>query len=408
MEKINNIPKGWKEYKLGEVCDINLGLTHTPIYVEEGIPFVSVKDISNTKLELSTTKRISRAEFESFPKGAKPRKGDVLFCRVGTIGHSQIVTTDEPFGIFVSVGFLRMKSSSIINKYIKYWMDSYCFTSQVEMEVKGGTRKNLNTGWLKNFSISIPPTIDEQSTIVSRIESSFSRLDSGIATLQKVQKQLAVYRQAVLKEAFEGCGEKKKVKLVEITDDIKIGPFGTMLHKEDYIANGIPVINPQHIKNGQIVPNDNISVSLEKYNELSSYKVKKNDIIMGRRGEMGRCAPISEKEDGWLCGTGSILFRLKENFDAIFYAKILSSPTVVHYLEENATGTTMKNLNEKIVRNIPVPYITRQEQAEITNAIESRLSVCDSIEKTVTESLRQAEVLRQSILKEAFEGKWGK
>ena len=125
---------------------------------------------------------------------------------------------------------------------------------------------------------------------------------------------------------------------------------------------------------------------------------------MGRRGEMGRCAAVTGKEDGWLCGTGSILFRLKPDFDAVFYAQILSSPDVVHYLEENATGTTMKNLNEDIVKNIPVPYITRQQQKLIAQKIDAALSVCDSIEKTVDTALQQAEALRQSILKKAFEG----
>ena len=124
---------------------------------------------------------------------------------------------------------------------------------------------------------------------------------------------------------------------------------------------------------------------------------------MGRRGEMGRCAAVTQKEEGWICGTGSILFRLKPEFDAAFYAKILSSPDVVHYLEENATGTTMKNLNDEIVRHIPVPYVSRQQQAAIFEKIDNSLSVCDNIEATVDLSLQQSEAMRQSILKQAFD-----
>ena len=195
------------------------------------------------------------------------------------------------------------------------------------------------------------------------------------------------------------------VEISQIVDDIRIGPFGTMLHKSDYISAGVPVINPQHIKNNSIIPSGKVSISAEKAGELSSYKLRYNDIVMGRRGEMGRCAAVTEKEDGWICGTGSIMFRLKEEFDAVFYAQILSSPDVVHYLEENATGTTMKNLNEEIVKHIPVPYITRQQQSTISQKIDAALSVCDSIEKTVNTALQQAEAMRQSILKQAFEGR---
>ena len=123
---------------------------------------------------------------------------------------------------------------------------------------------------------------------------------------------------------------------------------------------------------------------------------------------MGRVSAIGERENGWICGTGSIIFRLKKDYDAQFYAQILSSPNVVHYLEKKATGTTMKNLNEKIVSHIPVPNITKKEQKDITKKIEEKLSICDSIEQTVNTALSQAEAMRQSILKKVFEGELSK
>lgn len=260
--------------------------------------------------------------------------------------------------------------------------------------------------WIQQYSkikVSIPP-IPVQKQIVAKIEELFSELDNGVETLQKTKRQLAVYRQAVLKQAFD-TKDTETVEILEIVDDIRIGPFGTMLHKSDYVSGGIPVINPQHIKNNAIFPSGNVTISAEKAEELNSYRLRCNDIVMGRRGEMGRCAAVTEKEDGWICGTGSIMFKLKADFDAVFYAQILSSPDVVHYLEENATGTTMKNLNEEIVKHIPVPYITRQQQTIISQKIDAALSVCDSIEKTVDTALQQAEAMRQSILKQAFEGR---
>lgn len=299
----------------------------------------------------------------------------------------------------------KVKSSAmkILKPDTKLVDPKYIFYRMQIINIDHSTHKRY---WIQQFSkikISIPP-IEEQRRIVSRIEELFSELDSAVETLQKTRQQLEIYRQAVLKEAFEIHDSENIVEINSIVESIRIGPFGTMLHKSDYIIGGIPVINPQHIKNGSVVSNINNSVSEEKAKELENYKLLKNDIIMGRRGEMGRTAPITDKENGWLCGTGSIFFRLKPEFDAVLYSKILSSPDVVHYLEENATGTTMKNLNEDIVKHIPVPYITKQMQKEITNQIEMKMSVCDSIEKTVNECLQQAEAMRQSILKKAFEG----
>ena len=266
---------------------------------------------------------------------------------------------------------------------------------------KGTGTPHLDANILNKQKLVVP-SLEEQKRVVARIEELFSELDNGVETLKKTKQQLAVYRQAVLKEAFDI--ETDTVEISSIVEDIRIGPFRTALHKEDYIDGGIPVINPQHIKQNTIVPSSKTTISEAKASELASYRLKSNDIIMGRRGEMGRTAAITEKEEGWICGTGSIRFRLKSEFDAEFYAQILSSPSVVHYLEENATGTTMKNLNEEIVKHIPVPKITRQQQIDINNTLEATLSVCDSIEKTVDTALQQAEAMRQSILKKAFEG----
>lgn len=294
----------------------------------------------------------------------------------------------------------KISADGLTTEYLRYFIQSKY--TLLNTQKKGTGTPHLNAQILKESKL-IVPSLPEQERIVARIEELFSELDKAVETLKTTKQQLAVYRQAVLKEAFDIQADI--VEISAIVKDIRIGPFGTALHKEDYIDNGIPVINPQHIKNNSITPSTKITVTQDKAMELSAYQLKANDIVMGRRGEMGRVAAITEKESGWICGTGSIRFRLKDEFDADFYAKILSSPSVVHYLEENATGTTMKNLNEEIVRHIPVPRITRQTQADITNNLENSLSVCDNIKETIENALQQAEAMRQSILKKAFEGR---
>lgn len=286
------------------------------------------------------------------------------------------------------------------NKFLCYYLNQFNYNGFVT----GTTRYKLTQAAMKRIPIPVPSP-DEQERIVSKIEELFSRLDASVAELQTAKEKLKVYRQAVLKEAFANSMQTELVEISEIAEDIRIGPFGTMLHKSDYISDGVPVINPQHIKNLSIVPSQKITVSQEMAVELSSYRLRENDIIMGRRGEMGRAAAITKSEAGWICGTGSLLFRLKPEYDASFYAQILSSPDIVHYLEDHATGTTMKNLNEHIVKHIPVPKVTKQMQKIIVSRLEEETSICDSIEKTINASLQQSENLRQSILKQAFEGK---
>lgn len=234
------------------------------------------------------------------------------------------------------------------------------------------------------LSIITVPSLPEQDRIVTRIEELFSELDKAVETLQTTKKQLAVYRQAVLKKAFD-FSDDVKTELHTLTDKIGTGPFGTSLHKSDYIENGIPVINPQHITNQKVVEKPNITITDKKAEELSTYRFMPNDIVMGRRGEMGRTAPISNREEGWVCGTGSILIRLKPDYVANLYSRILSCPSTVRYLKDNSTGTTMDNLNEDIVKGIPVPVVTKKKQKIVFDKLEQRLSVCDSIEKKLTQ-----------------------
>ncbi|MDY3596889.1 restriction endonuclease subunit S [Anaerotignum sp.] len=371
-------------------------------YVSSGIRIIRIANVKDGYISDEQPCYYPEDTFEDIEKYIL-KTGDILISLTGNVGRIGIMPSNMlPAALNQRVACIRLKDNSVNKKYLFYYLQRKSFVEDCIKASKGVAQLNLSTKWLEEYSIPIP-LLPEQERIVTRIEELFSELDKAVETLKTTKQQLAVYRQAVLKEAFDIQAET--VEILSIVKDIRIGPFGTALHKEDYINNGIPVINPQHIKNNSIIPSPKITVTQDKANELSSYQLKANDIIMGRRGEMGRAAAITEKESGWICGTGSIIFRLKDEFDAEFYAKILSSPSVVHYLEEKATGTTMKNLNEKIVRHIPVPKITRQTQVAITNRLENILSVCDSIEQTVDIALQKAEAMRQSILKQAFEGR---
>ena len=377
---------------LGTVATYINGRAFKPTEWEiTGLPIIRIQNLTDSKAKYNYS---SKQHDERF----RVRNSDLLFAWSASLGAHIWRGGDAWLNQHI---FRVVPNDGIDKMYLYYYLCSV--VAELYSKTHGSGMVHITKGPFMATQIPVPP-IDEQKSIVARIEELFSELDNGVETLRKTKQQLAVYRQAILKQAFD-TKNTDTVEISQIVDDIRIGPFGTMLHKSDYISAGIPVINPQHIKNNSIIPSSNVTISTEKAEELRSYQLKCNDIVMGRRGEMGRCAAVTEKENGWLCGTGSILFRLKPDFDAVFYAQILSSPDVVHYLEENATGTTMKNLNEEIVKHIPVPYITRQQQTIISQKIDAALSVCDSIEKTVDTALQQAEAMRQSILQQAFEGR---
>ena len=143
----------------------------------------------------------------------------------------------------------------------------------------------------------------------------------------------------------------EKVALSELAD-IKIGPFGSLLHKEDYIVGGHPLLNPSHIVDGRVIPDNKLTVTDEKYEEMRAYQLKTGDVIMGRRGEMGRCAVVLN--DGYLCGTGSLFIRTKGEVTADYIQKIISFPSFRKTIDDMAVGQTMPNLNVPIVSNFQI------------------------------------------------------
>ncbi len=178
--------------KVKEVAEIYLGLTHKPKYVEAGIPFLSSQNVSSGYLDFDNIKYISQEEFDKASNTIKPKIGDVLFSRVGSnLGNPVIVDVDVDFGIYVSLGYLRAKKN-VDNRFLKQWISSKEFSNQIRTKVSGGAKNNINTGWLKEFNITIPE-LDEQKKLVrilENIDKENIKLKEKIEQYEKLKKGL--------------------------------------------------------------------------------------------------------------------------------------------------------------------------------------------------------------------------
>ena len=159
------------------------------------------------------------------------------------------------------------------------------------------------------------------------------------------------------------------VRLVSLIEAFITGPFGSALHKSDYVADGIPLINPMNITDGKVIPIDKMQVSPETAERLSSFKVAPSDIVIARRGDMGRCAVVQPAQKGWLCGTGSFILRFPAVLCSEYFAVCLRSPYSVELMSGNSIGNTMLNLNQTILKSILIPVPPCTEQNRIINAI---------------------------------------
>jgi type I restriction enzyme S subunit len=299
-------------------------------------------------------------------------------------------------------------SSGINEKYLLYFVDSK--RDLLRNSKTGSAIPHLNKKLFFSLEFPLPP-LQEQQRIVEKIESLFAKLDEAKEKVQEVMYLSEIRNIKLVNLAFMGkligITNVCMVPLFDIVEDIKIGPFGSSLHKKDYIMNGNPVINPKHINQQKINPDRKVTITDEKAKDLSAYVLQENDIIMGRRGEMGRTAPVSLKEKGYICGTGSLIIRLKKGFRADLYSQILASQRVINYLEQNSVGSTMKNLNEKIVKQIPVPYFTKVQQEKLMFNLESMLADEKQVADKLEEMISVITLMKKSILAKAFRGELG-
>lgn len=340
-------------------------------------------------------------------------KKDVLLCKINPrINRVWKVSQFTDNELIASSEWIVIRNNHIDANYLMYCFQSKYFREFMLSNVSGvgGSLMRAQPKYVQTYPIPLPP-LSEQQRIVECIEELFAKLDEAKERLQEVADSFAVRKAAILHKAFTGeLIEKQVTELVpleNLVDLIKIGPFGSTLHESDYIENGIPLVNPKHIVQQRIVHQSKISISDEKAEELSSYKLKENDIVLGRRGEMGRCAPISSREENWICGTGSMIIRLKKEYDAKLYSLILGSQATVTYLENSAVGSTLKNLNEKIVRKIPVPKFSSEEQHEIVRLIDDLLARERAAQQAAEQALATIDLMKKSILARAFRGELG-
>lgn len=432
-EKLFDIPDSWEWLRLGDFCSIYNGNSINAQEKEQkyakkcdGYSFIATKDVSfNYTIDYENGIYIpfGLEEFKIAPNGS------VLMCMEGGSAGRKIgiLEQDVCFGNKLCC----FTPISVLNKYLYYFLQTPAFFSSFTA-LMTGIIGGVGAAKIKSIIIPIPP-LAEQGRIVSKIEEMLPLVESYGVAEEHLKTLSAEFpdklRKSILQQAVQGKlterdsadepasellnrirAEKMKLiaegkikkekslppimdeeKLFNIPDTwewarfadimlmISTGPFGSMLHKSDYVANGIPLVNPANIINAEIIPSEKMMVSAETANRLASYKLSQGMIVMGRRGEMGRCAEVSKNESGWLCGTGSFFMEPSKQLFVKYLITFFLSPYAKAYLGGASIGATMNNLNHDILKNIPVPIPPVAEQKRIVARVEELLAVCDGL-----------------------------
>lgn len=488
---IRKLPFNWSLADLRNVCvlingDRGKNYPSRDKLSKEGIPFVNAGFLQNNRIVDVKMNYIDEDRYNLLNSG-KFIINDILFCIRGSLGKVALNTTFEKGAIASSLIIVRPEKG-LDPKYTLYFLSSPLTKEMINRFDNGTAQPNLSGADFGRFEFPIAP-LPEQHRIVAKLEELFSELDKGIEYLRTARAQLKVYRQAVLKHAFEGkltaewrqananqlasaeellasikkeraahqqqqlnewqtavteweangkpgkkptkppppkelppLSEAELAELPVLPDgwmwaypeeicsnenySIGIGPFGSNLKVSDYKESGIPLIFVRNITRNDFSLNQHF-ISEKKYQELIPHSVKPEDILVAKMGDPpGDCTIYPQGSAVAVLTADCLKFRIQENHIKRKYINYcIKSVFIKKQLGLITKGVAQKKISAARFKTLKFPITSKIEQSQIVAEIESRLSVCDKLEETIETSLQQAESLRQSILKKAFEGK---
>lgn len=403
----NQFPSEWQITSLEGVGTVVTGKTPSkkdPRYFGGSIPFIKPGDVNDQGVITQTDEYITDIGAETVPEIPS---GSIVVTCIGNLGRCAITSersaTNQQINSVIPSNNVDVSFIYYQLRTLKEWMLSESSATTVTI---------INKSKFSKAPIVIPPLAEQKviaeklDTLLAQVETTKARLESTLETLKQFrQSVLAAAVSGKLTEDWRNFQEENRQfnKLGNVGIDVKTGPFGSALHKSDYLVGGIPVINPMHISGGCIYPSDNMSISDIKFDELSAWHLREGDVIVGRRGEMGRAAVVNTSEKQ-LCGTGSMILRANENVVPKYLELILRSPIAVDYFNRASVGSTMVNLNQKVIKSLEVYFPTFEEQVEIVNRVEKLYLGADATEQQVSQALKRVNNLTQSILAKAFRG----
>jgi len=429
MSEEGKLPKGWEVKKLGEVCNLQSGVAFKSAdYVGKSntLCFRMSQIRPGGILDLNHNSKYLPDQFNEIYKDYRLKERDVVIAMTDMATETRILGVPTYFKsdgrnylLNQRVGRLfDIDSEKVDIQFLRYVLTAPIINRYYKSFGKGALQINLGKNDILNARIPLPP-LPEQQSIVAKIEELLSDLENGKKQLQTAQEQLKVYRQSLLKAAFEGKLTNENVKEGEL-------PKGWKIVRVIDVANtigGYAFKSGHFLSEGQyqVLRMGNVRPGVVRYNECPVFLDKVDESVL--------CRSILQINDVIITQTGTRKKRdygftaliqkpnllLNQRIAAIRFSGKCLPKFFLYYSWTNSfkdqffaneTGNVgqgnvgMKAITETL---IPIPPIAKQKQ--IVDILESKLTICDKISETITQSLLHSETLRQSILKKAFEGK---
>lgn len=368
-------------------------------YVESGVRLIQLQNIGEGEWRDQNKKYITSRKFKVLERhGAVP--GDIAIAKMADpVARACIVpAVSEQFVVVADCIRLRLDESRFDAGYVVRAINSPYTRREAEKKAIGSTRVRINLSVLKTVGCLAPPLPAQReiSRILETLDTAIHQTEAIIAKLKAVKQGLL---HDLLTRGIAANGELRppqaeaphlynesplgwipkeweEVTLGEIARRsgglLQTGPFGSQLHAHEYVLDGIPVIMPQDMVNGELSVESIARINQRKATALSRHRVQPNDLVFSRRGDLSRCVAIEEEHLGWLCGTGCLLARLPvHEVNGYWLALVYTQPGVQTQVMGRAVGSTMANLNTSILAAISIARPPIKEQNEIARRLKS-------------------------------------
>jgi type I restriction enzyme S subunit len=422
------IPTDWQASKLGHlVSKVGSGITPkggSESYLAAGVPLIRSQNVLWGKLNLSDVAYISDQQHARMTNSAlQPR--DVLLNITGaSIGRCALVPAVFGEGnVNQHVCIIRpgaLLDAGFLSKYLNSAFGQF----QISRLQAGGNREGLNYQQVREFSIA-QPSLSEQKKIAAILIAVDDKLDVVARQIEATRS----LKQGLMQTLFSrGLGtrdtggqwmrhsEFKESPLGEIPASwhittlggvcagaLQTGPFGSQLHASEYEDSGVPVLMPKDLVNFRANLGTAARIAPARAQELARHRLIEGDLLFSRRGDVTRFALIDQGSEGALCGTGCLKARTSEAHSPAFFAHLLQLDVVRTWLEQNAVGQTMPNMNTGILSALPlVAPGNKDEQEEIAGV----LDIIDAKAVLLDRKLSYYQVLKRGLMQKLLTGEW--
>lgn len=408
----SSTPIEWRDSTLEDHCiKVTDGSHLSPAKYDGGWPIATVENMRARHIDIPSCRTISKIDFDSLKRNScAPIIGDVLFSKDGTIGKTFVFNQSVEVVLLSSIAIIRTNKTTLASGFLTQYLKSPFFYGEIENAKSGSAIRRIVLRDIKSLPIKLPPIKEQQ-----KIAAILTAVDDVIESTQAQVNKLKDLKTGMMQELLtKGIGHTEfkdspvgripanwkisKLGDAVVSKGLQTGPFGSQLHAHEYVEFGVPVIMPKDMKDQCVVTDSIAKITQERANELSRHKVEVGDILFSRRGDIGRCVIVREKNRGWICGTGCLKARLSNELDPGYFICYLTLSNVVEWLNNNAVGQTMLNLNTSILSELPVILPSIGEQRIIADSMNSLISTLEAKEAKLIQLNSAKKALMQDLL----------